>query len=112
MEFTKENWENAPEEAGLEYDLGGYDKQPVNLVGFNRAGIPVVEGSEGNVWEGNVWVCNASLLRIVLPKRKVTVQLWRLPSGGLTTAYVDDARWIPGKDWALLGEHTFEIEGE
>lgn len=104
MEFTREAWENAPEGATLEH--GGFPWEPVEFIGFNKADRPVVENSKGCVWA--VLPCT---LRIVLPKRKVTVQLWRHVSGDLDTKWVGGV-WHPNADWTLLGEHIFEIEGE
>lgn len=107
MKFTKEAWENAPEGATLKYG-GCYDTNPVYLVGFDREGNPVIEGSSGTIFP-----CKASLLRIVLPKRKVTVQLWRGKSGIFTaTTNEVEADVLRPEYWTLLGEHTFEIEEE
>lgn len=106
MDFTREAWENAPKGARLEY--GGFDWKSVILIGFSINGRPVVEDSLGGVW-----ACSNNVLRIVLPKRKVTVQLWRNNrDGGLDTRH-DNHPWKPDdKAWTFLGEHTFEIEGE
>lgn len=47
-------------------------------------------------------------LRIVPPKRKVTVQLWRTRDGE-EVSRVGIGFYA---NWTLLGEHTFEIDGE
>ena len=109
MEFTKEAWENAPEGATLEYRYISTDLiwSPAYLVGFTREAIPVVECRNNEVY-----AVDLDRLRIILPKRKVTVQLWRMVSGQLATSYVNEERWAAGAGWTLLGEHTFEIEGE
>lgn len=103
MEFTKENWENAPEGARVEY--GGFDWKPVTLIGFSANGRPVIEDSQGGVWASS-----DNVLRIILPKRKVTVQLWQLENGALCST-VDSIESAHKYAYTLLGEHTFEIEG-
>lgn len=112
MEFTREAWKNAPEGAMVEH--GGFPWEPVEFIGFNKAGKPVVENSKGCIW-----AALPCTLRIILPKRKVTVQLWRHVSGSLDTkcfgeVWNPNAEWplLPNAEWTLLGEHTFEIEGE
>ena len=103
MEFTREAWENAPEGATLEYEgLNGW--KPARLIGFSTKGRPVVEEAQDDVW-----CCANSDLRIVLPKRKVTVQLWRGKSGIFTaTTNEVEADFLRPEYWTLLGEHTFE----
>lgn len=102
MKFTKENWENAPEGATLEY--GGFNWKPVTLIGFSTNGRPVVEDNQGSVW-----ACADNGLRIILPKRKVTVQLWRDCNGYEFSACTGTNYSV---SHTLLGEHTFEIEDE
>lgn len=106
MKFTREAWENAPEGATLKYidtiTKGGLD---VHLIGYKTSGYPVVEFRDGRLSS----VCIHSL-RIILPKRKVTVQLWRDSGGGLHPVIPENS--IAPVTWAFLGEHTFEIEGE
>lgn len=104
MKFTREAWENAPEGATLEY--GGFDWKPVTLIGFSTNGKPVVEDNQGSVW-----ACADNGLRIILPKRKVTVQLWS-NNTGYFWACVHPMHPTPNQSWTLHGEHTFEIEGE
>ena len=106
MEFTKEAWENAPEGARLE--LNKFGIETVRFVGYTSNDLPVVETGRGTID-----VVNTKNLRIVLPKRKVTVQLWRGKSGILTvTTNEVEADVLRLEYWTLLDEHTFEIEGE
>lgn len=105
MEFTREAWENAPEGARVEYNICA-DWKPVTLVGFTSIGIPVIESLNGNIWR-----VASDTLRIILPRRKVTVQLWRHVCGSLYTKCAGGV-WNPNASWTLLAEHTFEIEGE
>ena len=105
MEFTKENWENAPEGARLEY-LPGAGSYPVHFVGWTIRGDPVIQSKQ-------LLVAEPKDLRIILPKRKVTVQLWRGKDGHLTSTSIEgEVDFLRTEDWALLGEHTFEVEGE
>jgi len=108
MEFTREAWENAPEGARLErqYAYGeiGEQWEDVHLVGYTRSNHPVVEAANGTIFVENA-------LRIILPKRKVMVQLWRRIDGKLFTSTPETLSHAPF-DWTLLGEHIFEIEGE
>lgn len=107
MKFTREAWENAPEGARLEYaDTLSVKGHEVYLIGYKRTGYPVIEFKNGRIDSA----CLGNL-RIILPKRKVTVQLWRDKDGLLATSTPETLKWVPC-DWALLGEHTFEIEGE
>ena len=103
MEFTKENWENAPEGARLEWSANIALWEKVDLIGFTKANAPVIED------HGQVRVTYNDRLRIILPKRKVTVQLWRRLDGKLFTSTPETLRHVPC-DWVLLGEHIFEIE--
>ena len=103
MKFTKEAWENAPEGARLEY-LPGAGSYPVHFVGWTIRGDPVIQSKQ-------LLVAEPKDLRIVLPKRKVTVQLWRAEDGRLATSTPETLKWVPC-DWTLLGEHIFEIEGK
>ncbi|KAA0089303.1 hypothetical protein CIW54_07500 [Paraburkholderia sp. T12-10] len=105
MEFTRKNWENAPEGARLELNSSPDVFITVTLVGYARSGRPVVE-----VNSGQFVVVSEGRLRIVLPKRKVTVQLWR-DSYEEVVPVVNTESTVPS-DWTLLGEHTFEIERE
>ena len=107
MKFTKENWENAPEGARLEYQRYTDAWEKVHLIGYMRDGTPAVELPGGCAAYPTI-----KELRITLAKRKVMVRLWRMGSGQLATSYVNEERWAAGADWTLLGEHTFEIEGE
>lgn len=102
MKFTREAWENAPEGARLEY--GGFDWKPVTLIGFSTNGRPVVEDRQGSVWASA-----DNGLRIILPKRKVTVRLCKAPDSSLRA--FTPSEYLSSR-WTLLGEHTFEIEGE
>ena len=103
MEFTKENWENAPEGARLEWSANGVMWVDAYLIGFSRTGEPVVDASM------DIRITHCDRLRIILPKRKVTVKLWRHKAGLTSTTKVD---FQQPRDWTLLGEQTFEIEGE
>lgn len=105
MEFTKENWENAPEGARLEWSVNVALWEEVGLIGFLKDGAPVIED------HGQARATTRERLRIVLPKRKVTVQLWRTNAGGFWSCEFARDRPMP-QGWTLLGEHTFEIEGE
>ena len=102
MKFTKENWENAPEGARLEY-LPGAGSYPVHFVGWTIRGDPVIQSKQ-------LLVAEPKDLRIILPKRKVTVQLWRDGYGALQATITPN--FIFPLSSTLLGEHTFEIEGE
>ena len=108
MEFTKENWENAPEGATLEWSENIAKWADAHLVGFRKTGEPVVEAS------GDVRVITHNdRLRIILPKRKVTVQLWQNPkAGSLLPTILEADTWKPHSGWTLVGEHIFEVEGE
>lgn len=106
MEFTKENWENAPEGARLELNYAEGYWRGIHIVGFARSGAPVIENEGGAVMR-TVPNC----LRIVLPKRKVTVQLWQLENGALCST-VDSIESAHKYAYTLLGEHTFEIDSE
>lgn len=106
MEFTKENWENAPEGARLEWNSSPEIYLTVTLIGYSTNGNPVIEVNSGDFTD----VAQKDL-RIILPKRKVTVQLWRTQNGELATCTPETLKHVPC-DWTLLGEHTFEIEGE
>lgn len=103
MEFTKEAWENAPEGARLEWSANIALWEKVDLIGFTKANAPVIED------HGQVLMTHNNRLRIILPKRKVTVQLWRDKKGRMFTNFEIE---VPCNSWTLLGEHTFEIEGE
>ena len=92
MEFTKENWENAPEGARLEWSANITLWETVDFIGFTKNGVPVIED------HGQVRSTTRERLRIILPKRKVTVQLWH--------------HRLSAEFWTLVGEHTFEVEGE
>lgn len=105
MEFTKENWENAPEGARLEWSVNTALWEKVDLIGFTKANSPVIDD------HGLVRITHNDRLRITLSKRKVTVQLWRRIDGKLFTSTPETLSHAPC-DWTLLGEHTFEIEGE
>jgi len=105
MKFTKEAWENAPEGARLEWSVNVALWEEVGLIGFLKDGAPVIED------HGQARATTRERLRIVRPKRKVTVQLWRHVSGSLETKWIGGV-WNPNADWTLLDEHTFEIEGE
>lgn len=108
MEFTKENWENAPEGARLEYSPDSrVEWGPAHFIGYRKNGKIVIETDHYGLVSAH-----STNLRIILPKRKVTVQLWRTSSKGLTTTYCSEVRWAGSQNWTLLGEHTFEIEGE
>lgn len=104
MEFTKEAWGSAPKGATLEYQRYTDAWEKVYLIGYMRDGTPAVELPEGCAAYPTI-----KELRIILPKRKVTVQLWRHVSGSLETKWVGGV-WHPNADWLLLGEHTFEID--
>ena len=107
MEFTKENWENAPEGARLEWSANIALWEKVDLIGFTKANAPVIED------HGQVRVTHNNRLRIILPKRKVTVQLWRnRNSKDFWTRHESALPEPDSKYWTLLGEHTFEIEEE
>src|SRR6185437_1577909 len=106
MEFTKENWENAPKGAKLEYNRCAA-WNPVTLVGFTSTGGQVIESLNGNIWR-----IASDCLRIVLPKRKVTVQLWESSKTGELESTFSTDPITGGDEWTLLGEHTFEIERE
>lgn len=106
MEFTREAWENAPEGARLEWSANIALWEKVDLIGFTKANAPVIED------HGQVRVTYNDRLRIILPKRKVTVQLWKMHSGSLVTSINATVTHDNVLDWNLLGEHTFEIEGE
>ena len=106
MKFTREAWDNAPEGARLECKLSNRWEE-VELIGYTRRGQVIIESHA----DGVVLDAMNFPLRIVLPKRKVTVQLWRHASGCLETKWGGGV-WDPNADWTLLGEHTFEIEGE
>ena len=103
MEFTKEAWENAPEGARLEWRYAVEGWKEVHFVGTTLAGALVIQ--EGD----SIRTVTEFYLRIALPKRKVTVQLWRDCNGYEFSA-------CTGTNYSashtLLGEHTFEIEGE
>lgn len=103
MEFTKEAWENAPEGARLEYLYGEYWRG-VFFVGYTHKGFPAIETENGYISS-----TSPHNLRIILPKRKVKVQLWQTTLGRLASCI--SGTTIP-EGWTLLGEHTFEIEGE
>lgn len=105
MEFTKENWENAPEGARLEWSANVALWEEVDLIGFLKDSSPVIEG------HGQVWAAHPTRLRIILPKRTVPVQLWRTAAGGFWAGVFDVDRPMP-KDWTFIGKHNFEIEGE
>lgn len=105
MEFTKENWENAPEGARLEWSANIALWEKVDLIGFTKANAPVIED------HGQVRVTHNNRLRIVLPKRKVTVQLWRTCEGGFWAGTFETYQPMPS-GWTFLAEHTFEVEGE
>lgn len=105
MEFTKENWENAPREARLQYRRRNDTWENAHLIGYMRDGTPAVELPRGCVAYSTI-----EDLRIILPKRKVTVQLWRDSGGGFHPVMPENS--IAPVTWTLLGEHTFEIEGE
>lgn len=105
MEFTKENWENAPEGARLEFNYAEGYWRGIHIVGFARSGAPVIENEGGAVLR-----TLPNCLRIILPKRKVTVQLWQ--AGESENLVASIAVESAPKRWTLLGEHTFEIEGE
>lgn len=102
MEFTREAWENAPKGARLEWQYTNSSWTPVHLIGYLLSGSPVVED------KGYIRVVDSGNLRIILPKRKVTVQLWRTRDGDVVSR-VGIGFYA---NWTLLGEHTFEIEGE
>lgn len=102
MKFTREAWENAPKGAKLEWSANPTTWVDAYLIGFRKTGGPVVEAS------GDVHVTHNDRLCIILPKREVTVQLWRSPSGTEIAALGKNQF----NDWTLLGEHTFEIDGE
>lgn len=104
MEFTKENWENAPEGARLAWRSTAF-WEPVDFVGWLKDGRAAIETYSYGLMDTRV-----EHLRIVLPARKVTVQLYRTNTGQLVTVIVN-AGFDP-YDWTLVGEHTFEIEGE
>lgn len=106
MEFTKEAWENAPEGATLRYvnTISGKD-EPVYLIGFKTTGYPVIEYKNGPVDSAH-----PANLRIILPKRKVKVQLWRNNLTRETALRHEGHPWPVSDDYTLLGEHTFEIE--
>lgn len=107
MEFTKENWETAPEGAKLykHTQRAGYEE--VYLIGYKRTGYPVIETMTGRIETEGV-----ENLRIILPKRKVTVQLWRNNLTRETALRHEGHPWPVSGDYTLLGVHTFEIEGE
>lgn len=104
MKFTREAWENAPEGARLEWSANIALWEKVDLIGFTKANAPVIED------HGQVRVTHNNRLRIILPKRKVTVQLWRCSETGSLHSTVN-AECIPGS-WNEVGAHTFEIEWE
>lgn len=107
MEFTRENWENAPEGARLEWSANITLWETVDFIGFTKNGVPVIED------HGQVRSTTRERLRIILPKRKVTVQLWQNPKArSLLPTILEADTWNPHSGWTLLGEHTFEIEGE
>lgn len=105
MEFTKENWENAPEGTRLEWSVNVALWEEVDLIGFTKDGVPVIEA------HGQLRSTTRERLRIILPKRTVPVQLWRTAAGGFWAGVFDVDRPMP-KDWTFIGKHTFEIEGE
>lgn len=107
MKFTREAWENAPEGATLECKLSN-NWETVELIGYTRRGRVIIESHADEV----VLDATAFPLRIILPKRKVTVQLWRHSASGILGTKWVGGVWQPDADWTLLGEHTFEIEGE
>ena len=108
MEFTKENWENAPEGARLECRAAMPGWEPVYFVGWLRNGRAAIETDSCGLMSTRV-----EHLRIVLPKRKVTVQLWQNPKArSLLPTILEADTWKPHSGWTLVGEHTFEIEGE
>lgn len=108
MEFTKENWENAPKRARLEWHYTNSSWTPVHFIGYLLSGSPVVED------KGYIRVVDSGDLRIILPKRKVTVQLWQSSKAkSLATKILGVDTWDAAyNSWIFLGEHTFEIEGE
>ena len=107
MEFTREAWENAPEGARLEWSENIARWADAHLIGFRKTGEPVVEAS------GDVRVTHNDRLRIILPKRKVTVQLWQgSKAKSLVSTILEVDTWKPHSDWTLVGKHTFEVEGE
>lgn len=104
MEFTKENWENAPEGARLEYSPDSrVEWGPAHFIGYRKNGKIVIETDHYGLVSAH-----STNLRIALPKRKVTVQLWRTRDGEKVSR-VGVGFYA---NWTLLGEHTFEIEGE
>ena len=103
MEFTKENWENAPEGARLEYQTSWGSWHDTRFIGVLSNGNAVVE------LQNTARVAANTELRIVLPKRKVTVQLWRTRTGDITSTTIPNLR---APECTLLGEHTFEVERE
>lgn len=108
MEFTKENWENAPEGARLEWQVVGFGWEPAYFVGWLRNGRAVIETDSVGLTTTRV-----EHLRIVLPARKVTVQLWQGKHiKSLMAVVLGVDRWELSANWALVGEHTFEIGGE
>lgn len=105
MKFTREAWENAPEGARLEQQGPDGEWKKVHFVGWSNANHVVVERQEIAPRFQEVW---SDRLRIISPKREVTVRLWRSANG----AEIATLGKSQLKDWTLLGEHTFEIEGE
>lgn len=104
MEFTKEAWENAPEGARLEYSPDSrVEWGPAHFIGYRKNGKIVIETDHYGLVSAH-----STNLRIILPKRKVTVQLWRTRDGK-EVSRVGIGFYA---NWTLLGEHTFEIEGE
>lgn len=106
MEFTREAWENAPEGARLEQKGTDGEWREVHFVGWSGSGHAVVERADITPRFQEVW---SDRIRIILPKRKVTVQLWRGETGA---EFATISHSSPMPSWTLLGEHTFEIEGE
>lgn len=104
MEFTREAWENAPEVARLEYSPDSrVEWGPAHFIGYRKNGKIVIETDHYGLVSAH-----STNLRIILPKRKVMVQLWRTRDGE------EVSRVGVGfyANWTLLGEHIFEIEGE
>lgn len=107
MEFTKENWENAPKGARLEWRSTTF-WEPVDFVGWLKDGRAAIETGSYGLMDTRV-----EHLRIVLPARKVTVQLWQSPKArSLLPTILEADTWKPHSDWTLVGEHTFEIAGK
>ena len=104
MEFTREAWENAPEGARLEWNSSSEIYLTVTLIGYSTNGNPVIEVNSGDFTD----VAQKDL-RIILPRCKVTVQLWRTNLGRLASCI--SGTTIP-EGWTLLDKHTFEIDGE